>query len=91
MPSLYRRRTEPSTVDVSDINAFSASTGTFYDHMSSYALSNGEFEDVDLFRQFRSMTAGGYCAASMADTTFLAQISFVKAAAIGQRDGSGSK
>ena len=75
-------------LDVSDINPFGANTGTFYDHMSSYALSNGEFEDVDLFRQFRSLTAGGFCAASMADPTFLAQISFVQAAAIGQRDGT---
>ena len=75
-------------LDVSDINPFSANTGTFYDHMSSYALSNGELEDVDLFRQFRSMTAGGYCAASMSDATFLAQISFVRAAAIGGRDGT---
>ena len=75
-------------LDVSDINPFGANTGTFYDHMSSYALSNGEFEDVDLFRQFRSLTAGGFCAASMTDPTFLAQISFIQAAAIGQRDGT---
>ena len=34
------------------------------------------------------MTAGGYCPASMADPTFLAQISFIKTAAIGQRDGT---
>ena len=46
-------------LDVSDINPFTANTGTFYDHMSSFALSNGEFENVDLFRQFRAMTAGG--------------------------------
>jgi len=75
-------------LDVSDINPFTANTGTFYDHMSSFALSNGEYEDVDLFRQFRTMTAGGFCAASMADPTFLAQISFIQAAAIGQRDGT---
>ena len=75
-------------LDVSDINPFTANTRTFYDHMSSFALSNGEYEDVDLFRQFRTMTAGGFCAASMADPTFLAQISFIKAAAIGQRDGT---
>ena len=52
-------------LDVSDINPFTANTGTFYDHMSSFALSNGEYEDVDLFRQFRTMTAGGYCVASI--------------------------
>ena len=57
-------------LDVSDIHSFSANTGTFYDHMSSFALSNGEHEDVDLFRQFRTMTAGGYCVASMSDPTY---------------------
>ena len=30
-------------LDVSDINPFTANTGTFYDHMSSFALSN-EFD-----------------------------------------------